>query len=109
MFDVPLIREPIKAQKMENTLSTLFKALGVFILTVIVVLGVTAVNQNGRKAAIDLSAKAILSDEDYEAFKDPQAANKKSMDAFNNSEAAQRSLQMQRQFETNRNWSMRRK
>jgi hypothetical protein len=48
--------------------------VGVFLLTALLVIGWSA---PARKALFDHGAKSVLSEEDYEAIKDPEAANKK--------------------------------
>ncbi len=53
------------------------KCVGVFLLTMLVAVGGSVLfNKDARNAAIDFSVKNWLSDEDYKAFKDPQAADK---------------------------------
>jgi hypothetical protein len=59
---------------MEKGFNTICMMVGVFLLTMLLVLGWSAPT---RKALFDYGAKSFLSEEDAEAIKDPQAATKK--------------------------------
>jgi hypothetical protein len=59
---------------MEKAFSTISMMVGVFLLTALLVL---MWSPNTRKALIDHGAKSFLSEEDAEAIRDPQTANKK--------------------------------
>jgi hypothetical protein len=58
---------------MEKAFSTISVMVGVFLVTAFLVI---MWNPTTRKALFDYSAKSTLSEEDYEAITDPQAANK---------------------------------
>jgi hypothetical protein len=70
-------------------------AVGVFLITMIVVVGGTWLYQN-RNTAIDLPPQGWVSDEDREVLKDPKAANQAAYDKMSR-EAWERSQSQQPQ------------
>ena len=65
---------------MEKTFNNAMLTLGAFLLAAVVGIGITSL-RNG--SWIDYAPKEWLSDEDREALKNPEAAQKKSMEKFN--------------------------
>ena len=62
---------------MEKSFNIISLMVGVFLLTMLLVLGWSA---PARKALFDHGAKSFLSEEDAEAITDPKTANKKAYD-----------------------------
>jgi hypothetical protein len=68
-----LLRGSIMTQQTEKTLHNAFLILGAFFLTMFVVMGIASLRTG---AWIDLTPKQWISDEDKQALKNPEDANK---------------------------------
>src|SRR5262249_29835923 len=69
----------VRRQQMEKGFNTICMMVGVFLLTMLLVLGWSAPT---RKALFDYGAKSVLSEADAEAITDPETANKKAYEKF---------------------------